>query len=324
MKDEIDIDKLKEIVGQELNYKKLCDKLGIKVKSGKSKIYQLKEIGLYCDLSIQEKPTRYIVKEVYPITSKAKSKFLISFEILIMQLFRAKNYQTLYLTNSQLLEGMKLVNQNYKVLKNPKLRDKLPEDISLLYTGASKSGEILLKWLDRALDKMEDIYTLRRKGFCLIKKIEIGNRDEPGFREYTKVFEVPLGSDIETRLIECQRKAYYSLNLMYDEKHMWVPRNMKYQYQATFDREIKKEFGMAFDGGYQVNVITPNEKGMEEILSAYESEQIVNKEAQNKIAKTKQLNYLTGFERDRLIKEIIARPAPIDYMSLIENNPQGN
>ena len=72
-----------------------------------------------------------------------------------MRLFRANNYQTLYITTNRLLECMKLVNDNYSIIKNPKLRIKLPFETDSLYSGASKSGEILKKWLMRALDKMQ-------------------------------------------------------------------------------------------------------------------------------------------------------------------------
>ena len=81
--------------------------------------------------------------------------------------------------------------------------------------------------------------------------------------------------------------------------------------------KILNMFGGEFDGGFQVNVLTPNVKGIKEMLTLYESEQILNQEAQRKIKETKQLNYLTGYDRDRLIKEIISRPPSIDYQSII-------
>ena len=71
-------------------------------------------------------------------------------------------------------------------------------------------------------------------------------------------------------------------------------------------------------GGFQVNVLTPNTKGIKEVLTAYESEHVLNQEAQRKIKETSQLNYLTGAERDKLIKEIISRPPSIDYQSIIQ------
>ena len=187
----MDLDDLKQIQNQSLTYKQLCQVLNIPIKSGKSKIYQLKDLSLYCNIQILSNPTRYIITEVYDQTLlPSKSKFQIPMEILIMQLFKANNYQTLYLTNSRLLEYMKLVNSNYHIIKNPKLRRKLPFETESLYTGASKSGEILMKWLGRTLEKMEKYGLLKwRKGYCLVKKDSIGDR------EYTYVMDFFIRSN---------------------------------------------------------------------------------------------------------------------------------
>lgn len=310
----LNYEKLKLNLKKELTYKQLCQNLGLEIKYGNSKKAQIKDLALYCDLQILSNPTRYVITEIYDQSLiPSKSKFQAPIEILIMQLFKANNYQTLYLTNSRLLEYMKLVNSNYHIIKNPKLRHKLPFETERLYTGASKSGEILMKWLGRTLEKMEEYGFLKwRKGYCLVKKNIMNNK------EYTYVMDVPLDSDIEKDIMECQRQAFMALNLQYDEKHRWVPIGMKAQYQAQFDREIFKMFSGEFIGGFQTNVLTPNTKGIKEILSVYESEQIINQEAQRKIKETSQLNYLTGDERDKLIKEIIMRPPSIDYQYILQ------
>ena len=293
-----DYEKLNKIINQPLSYKQLCQSLELEIKYGNSKKAQIKDLSLYCNIQILSNPTKYIVTEIYGQSLlPSKSKFQIPMEILIMQLFKANNYQTLYLTNSRLLEYMKLVNSNYHIIKNPKLRDKLPFETEHLYTGASKSGEILMKWLGRALERMETYGLLKwRKGYCLISKNIIDSE------EYVSVLNVPLDSDLEKDIMECQRQSYLKLNLKYDEAHRWVPAGMKSQYQSQFDKEIQMAFDGEFDGGFQVNVLTPNVKGIKEMLAAYESEKMLNQEAQRKIKETKQLNYLTGYDRDRLIK----------------------
>lgn len=307
------IEKLNKILNKPLSYKKLCEALNIPTKSGKSKIYQLKDLALYCNIQISSNPTRYTIAEIYDqALIPSKAKFQTPIEVIVMQLFKANNYETLYLTNSRLLECMKLVNSNYRIIKNPKLREKLPFETETLYEGASKSGEILMKWIDRALEKMDGDSLLKyRKGYCLISKNIIDGK------EYVSVFNVPLDSDTEKDIMECQRQAYIKLNLKYDKTHRWIPPAMKTLYQSQFDKEILNMFGGEFDGGFQVNVLTPNVKGIKEILTLYESEQMLNQEAQRKIKETKQLNYLTGYDRDRLIKEIISRPPSIDYQSII-------
>ena len=190
-------EKFNKVLGQPLTYKQLCQALDIKAKSGKSKICQLKDLALYCNIQISPHPTRYTITEIYDkALLPSKARFQVPMEIIIMQLFKANNYETLYLTNSRLLEYMKLVNTNYRIIKNPKLREKLPFETETLYEGASKSGEILMKWLSRALEKMEGYGLLKwRKGYCLISKNLIDGE------EYISVFNVPLDSDEEKNIM---------------------------------------------------------------------------------------------------------------------------
>lgn len=303
------------ILNTPLTYKQLCELLSIQPKTGKSKIYQIKNIELYCDLIITSHPTKYIINEIYDeAIIKERAKFQAPFEILIMELFKANNYQTLYLTNSRLLECMKLVNSNYRIIKNPQLRNRLPFKTDVLYEGATKSGEILKKWLMRALEKMETYgYLKKRRGYCLVKKIIIGKE------EITIIINVPLDSELEQKIMECQRQTYIKLNLQFTKERRWVPPHMKPQYQVIFDKEVREQFNNEYVGAFEVNVLTPNTFGIKETLSAYESERLINGESQRKIGATKELNYMTGHEREQLIKEIIARPPSINYQELIKN-----
>lgn len=307
------------IVNQPLSYKQLCQALSIQPKTGKSKIYQIKNIELYCDLSITSNPTRYIINEIYDeaLLPNTKAKFQIPLEILVMRLFRANKYNTIYITTSRLLECMKLVSDNYSIIKNPDLRSKLPFDTGALYSGASKSGEILKKWLMRALDRMKaNGYLEIRNGYCLVKKVTIDGRS------FKTIYNVPLDSDLEREVMECQRQVYMKLNLQFTDKKRWIPADMKPQYYTMLDKEITRHFNGEYCGTYAVHVLTPNHFGIKETLTAFESEQQVNTEAQRKIASTKELNYLTGYDRDKLIQEIIARPPSVSYKKILEEEKQ--
>ena len=44
------IPKLKTIVNQELSYKDLCEAVDIPIKSGNSKIAQLRDLDMYCQI----------------------------------------------------------------------------------------------------------------------------------------------------------------------------------------------------------------------------------------------------------------------------------
>lgn len=307
------------IINTPLTYKQLCQQLSLQPKSGKSKIYQIKNIELYCDLTITSHPTRYIINEIYDeaLLPNSRAKFQIPLEILVMRLFRANKYNTIYITTSRLLECMKLVSNNYSIIKNPDLRNKLPFDTGALYSGASRSGEILKKWLMRALERMEaNEYLKVRSGYCLIKKVTIDGRS------FKTTYNVPIDSDLEREIMECQRQVYMKLNLQFTDKKRWIPTDMKPQYYAMFDKEIAQHFNGEYCGAYAVHVLTPNHFGIKETLTAFESEQQVNTEAQRKIASTKELNYLTGYDRDKLIQEIIARPPSISYKKILEEEKQ--
>lgn len=307
------------IINTPLTYKQLCQSLSIEPKTGKSKIYQIKNIELYCDLTITSNPTRYIINEIYDeaLLPDSKAKFQVPLEILIMRLFKANNYQSIYITTSRLLECMKLVSDNYSIIKNPNLRNKLPFDTGALYSGASKSGEILKKWLMRALERMEtNEYLKVRSGYCLVKKVTIDGRS------FKTIYNVPMDTELEQEIMECQRQVYMELNLQFTDKKRWIPADMKAQYYAMFDKEITQHFNGEYCGAYAVHVLTPNQFGIKETLSAYESERQVNTEAQRKIANTKELNYLTGYERDKLIQEIIARPPSISYKKILEEEKE--
>lgn len=307
------------IISTPLTYKQLCQQLSLQPKTGKSKIYQIKNIELYCDLTITSHPTRYIINEIYDeaLLPNSKAKFQAPLEILVMRLFRANKYNTIYITSSRLLECMKLVSDNYSIIKNTDLRNKLPFDTGALYSGASKSGEILKKWLMRALERMEaNEYLKVRSGYCLVKKVVI---DGCSFKT---IYNVPIDSDLEREIMECQRQVYMKLNLQFTDKKRWIPADMKPQYYFMFDKEITQHFNGEYCGVYAVHVLTPNHFGIKETLTAFESEQQVNTEAQRKIANTKELNYLTGYDREKLIQEIITRPPSVSYKKILEEEKQ--
>ena len=307
---QIDKSKLEAILGQELKYKQLCEALDLKPTSGNAKTAQLKQIDLYCNLEILSKPTRYKVTEVYDkALIRQFSQFQVPLEILLFRLFQANGFKTLYLTNGRLLEGMKLVNSNYNAMKNPAIKSKVDK---MIYDGAQKSGEILIKWLRRAIEKMEKYgYLMMRHGYCLLQKIDIGDTT------ITKTIQVPLDSDLERKVMECQRQAYKDLGLTYNDHRKWIPNEYKERYFKLFNGIITGYFSGRYCGGYQVNVLTPNEIGIKEVLKEYECENIVNQESQRKIRSTSQLDWMTESERNQLIQDIISRPMTIDYYSLI-------
>lgn len=332
------VELLPSIVGQQLKYIDLCRALDLKPKSSDSKTKQLKDIGLYCDIQEVIVPgsrgrgntTRYVVHEVYDeaqLPIHANNKFQAPIEALIFSILKANNYRTLYYTNSQLLECLNMVNENYRFIKNPSNRKLLAssdmgaDDTNMIYNGASKSGEILMKWADRALKNMDDRgFILYRHGFCLVLSDVYTGRKT--------IFNVPLDSDMERIVLGCYRAAYEELGLKFEPKRRWVPNGLKPKFYDAFDEALKNNQQLermfhsqhlVVAGGYRANVITPNGKDIEATLNQYNNT-IINTEAQRKIHTTKQLNQLTGDQRNRLIQEIIATPPSVRYYELIESS----
>lgn len=113
--------KMKAQVGKGLSYQELCRVLDQKPKSGNSKIAQIKEFELLCDL--KKDGVYYTIERIYdkallPISSKFQE--FVSF--LIISMLESKHNQSIYVTNTQLLECLYLVNENYRILKNDKNR----------------------------------------------------------------------------------------------------------------------------------------------------------------------------------------------------------
>lgn len=296
--------------GQKFSYKQLCEFFHLTPKTGNSKIAQLKQLSQIADIEIVKSPTRYIIHKVYSMpaaTSASTSQLQGEIEYLIMAMLEANKYKDLYLTNSQLLECLSLVNENFRALKNPKTRKKLPLETASLYPSASKAGEILTKWVKRALERMERKgLILHRMGFCLILAHERGQ---------TKIEQVPMQSWLERQVLRCYRRAYEGLNLSYkDGAANWVPISLKAAFYRRFDEAlandpILKDLGLNVIGGYRANIITCEKQGvMKEIENARQS---LNDESCRKIGATKQLDYMTGENRARLIEEVIKRPLPL-------------
>lgn len=316
------VDKLHDIVGKELKYKQLCKELGIRYKGGTSKEAQLKELALYCNLQTLFKPTRYVIEDVYDnklVLYNNNTILQEQIEDSIIELFRLNGFNMMYMTNTQLLMSLYMVNSNYRVLKIPKLRKALEkatgEDYYDLYLSASKSGEILTKWVDRALERMEKRgLILYRRGFILVKEVKIND-----YTIYNK-HEVPLTNpedatpSMEQRVQGCYRQALEGIGLVGGTGY--IPHNLKNEFHTNFNRAIYDEFGGEFNSGYRVKVIIPADPKRVKRFDDARAE--INQESQRKIKETKQLDHLTGAERKRLLDEIISMSPSVMYGDKIE------
>ena len=192
--------KMSKWVGKELNYRELCQALGEKPKTGNSKIAQIKEFELLCDLKkdgIYYKIERIYDKALLPISSKFQE--FVSF--LIISMLESKHNQSIYVTNTQLLECLYLVNENYRILKNDKNRIALANstgrDFEGFYEASETAGKILTKWVNRELNYMEGRGLIMvRPGFCAVEEIKI---DKVTIK---RVVNVELNSQLEKKLMD--------------------------------------------------------------------------------------------------------------------------
>lgn len=316
-------DKLKKVKDKPLSYKQLTTELGLDYCGGVQKTSQLKELGLVCNIEIQENPNRrvgskFTITEVFESDIlpfiHGNNKFQQPIEYIIGRILQEADFQNIYYTNSQLLECLYLVNENYGVLKNSRKRYQLEkatgESYWELYKDATKAGEILMRWVNRALERMEKRGLIfYRKGFCLVKRV-----GEPG-QEVLVVEPVPLASMIEKQILNCYNKAIEELGV--EIKNGFIPPDLRKRFYDSFDFYVREEFGAesGYVGAYKCNVITPskeaNLRNMRNIVP------MLNREAQRKIATTTQLDYMTGASRKRLIGEIISLPPSESYKQRI-------
>lgn len=128
-KDDIDDfrQKLMGVVDIPLNYKKLCDAIGMKYVCGEAKIKQLNDLKTICFYLKQSKPTRYIVKNVYDkpyiylkCTETDCAKRDRWYVKSLWEEYCENGKKPLFFSVPQLLEVFGIVNKNFNILRNSK------------------------------------------------------------------------------------------------------------------------------------------------------------------------------------------------------------
>lgn len=304
--------KMKDQVGKELSYQELCRVLDQKPKSGNSKIAQIKEFELLCDLKkdgVRYKIERIYEKALLPISSKFQE--FVSF--LIISMLESKHNQSIYVTNTQLLECLYLVNENYRILKNDKnrlaLANSTGRDFEGFYEASETAGKILTKWVNRELNYMEGRGLIMvRPGFCAVEEIKI---DKVTIK---KVVNVELNSPLEKKLMDAFVFAARELGI--NEYARWIPPELKPRFYALADKKVYELTEGRYKGAYKVNVITGAPRSMKMELA--EVKKALNTESKRKIGKTQQIKGMSDKERKQMIAEIIESPATIRYKDYLD------
>lgn len=304
--------KMRLQVGKELNYRELCLALGDKVRTGNSKIAQIKEFELLCDLKkdgIYYKIERIYDKALLPISSKFQE--FVSF--LILAMLDSKDNESIYVTNTQLLECLYLVNENYRVLKNQKKRLELANntgrDFEGFYEASETAGKILTKWVNRELDYMQGRGLIMvRPGFCAVEEIKI---DKVTIK---RVVNIELDSPLEKNMMDAFLFAAKELGLK--EYTKWVPSELKSKFYNLVDKKVQELTKGKYKGAYRVNVISGAPRNAK--IEFAQAKAVLNEEAKRKIGRTQQIKNLSDSDRRQMIAEIIEAPAPIRYKDFLD------
>lgn len=330
------IEKLKAIEGQELKYKQLCESLDIPVKAGNAKQSQLKDLLVYCNLVKLDKPTRYLIKEVYSEEIKilgeldGHNKFQLMFEAALFQAFLDNGGKSLYLSKMDMLKLFKEVNDNFSFAMNQTQMNMLGEE----YEYMPKMGEILYRvltqWTERRIKSMATRKTVMySEGFRLYKKKIVGQR------EYTITLDVPKESQIEKICQEIYNQAiedilpedwgkYNDNELLPDleenkkQGKYWVPNYTWMAFEKRIKELVEQRFNYQYDNLKLVKVLSPPtvpkiRERLQELCDQLQATTHINEEVCKKALTISSLDYSTNKERKKFIELNIAMNPPISF-----------
>lgn len=335
------IKKLKMIEGQELKYKPLCEAIGIPVKTGESKMAQIKNLAIYCDLVKLEKPTRYLVKEVYSEEIKilgeldGHNKFQLMFEAALFQAFLDNGGKSLYLSKMDMLKLFKEINDNFSFAMNQTQMNMLGEE----YEFMPKMGEILYRvltqWTERRIKSMATRKTVMySEGFRLYKKKIIGQR------EYTITLDVPKESQTEKICQEIYNQAiedilpedwgkYNDIELLPDleenkkQGKYWVSNYTWTAFEKRIKELVEQRFNYQYDNLKLVKVLSPPtipkiRERLQELCNQLQATTHINEEVCRKALTISSLDYSTNKERKKFIELNIAMNPPISFKEKLD------
>lgn len=314
-------DKLKQLEGREVSYKELCQTLGEPVKSGKSKVAQMKEFEKYCDLERVQGTHRYLVREVYADELVELMKSLDSpeqqllFDAALYESFKANDYKPLYLSNTEMLKLFQEINDNFSYTFNPRQLAAINRNFVYMADMGKVVYRILHKWTARKIDSMDARrLILKKRGFRLYYLQDIDGV------EYTMYRNVETGSEMEQR---CQRvwvnalKEVHHVDYAMDIDIKWMPEAKWNQFEDKLAELTQQEF--AAEGYHHirsVSILYPMKAEDVDAMLRIVKERIgqielINAEAKRKILGTTQLDTIcTNNQRQEFIQYNMTKNPP--------------
>lgn len=320
------INKLKVIEGQELKYNKLCEVLGLPIKTSNSKKAQLKNLQIYCKLVELTNPKRYLIEKVYNEElemlglTKGNNKFQLMFEAAVYQAFLKNNGAPLYLSNMDAIKLFKEVNDNFSyACNNEDMRtmgpeyEYMPEVAKIVY-------RILRQWTMRRIDSMNERHTaLKETGYRLYKTKEYNGR------KYTTYINVPKDSELSKRcqaiysraIDEVMPQGWGIQNDEFEEDDeekdkqksgkYWVPDYLWRRFELRVSQLVQEEFNGSYTTLKPIMILKPPtseyvKEKLEDMCQKLQALTNINEEACQKALTTTQLDHISNDKRKMFVE----------------------
>ena len=324
------IEKLKTIQGQELKYGKFCEAIGLKKKTGESKIKQLQDLQMYCELDRLEKPTRFVVNDVYEAEIKAfekvngNNKYQTMFDAVVYQAFLDNNGATIYLSSTEMLKLFAEVNENFVYCYNSEQMVKLGADYCSFCEMGRVARKILVGWTQSRLNNMAKRCMLEQR---VAYRLYTSHKGTHGY--YKIGHNVQLDSELHKQCLAIYAQAIDEIvpkNLLEsscdtttlvdtNDKQLvlpWLPFSLYDELNRKIAQLTKEKFNNQYCDLKRIVALTPPATSwvVEKLTQIYQSMPAlseINKEACRKILTTSQLDEFTGYERRKFIDVNMSR-----------------
>lgn len=337
---------LKPYEGQILKYRELCDIVGDEYKSGRSLTLQTQKWGKYVDIDKQSKG-RYLVHYVYSNEAelgilKSYGKYTRYIEQFLMDKFYAirlnDDSDRIVLTNRDILEETSMVNYNYFRGRRDPLpyvqhfttgfkradmpneyfeNDYLVETSNLFFAGSYRLLKRIISDSLKILEKKALI--IPNKTFRLYKnewvdydglKVISSNHHDCDDDEVARVLKVQHDS-IEEFNLKVPRDKYgnpkYYIRSITGLHYLY--KEQREEYNKIFKRRLEQEFS---EDGWNAcsiawDIHLAKRESIEYEIKERQNYMALNRQVQNKLLTSKELDVITKALREQFVEEFIKK-----------------
>lgn len=242
------------------NYKELCKELGLPVKGGKGRQYQLKDLERYC--KYRKEGHKFIIEEVYNKPLKKtdnRGKSLGSrnnngvysdlIQLLILDLLvQGNNNGRVLISRSRLIEAMQLVNKNYYYAGEnvPKLSQYADIDERTIYDFYNTSRGSFRNAINVALKSLESKKLIMYNVIDMIS-LNINKEDELPYDIYKE-----MTGEEKSMIMKIEKRLLVSMGYN-DENEVRVTSDW-IKYKKRLDEELRKYGINYYHKAYDITV----------------------------------------------------------------------